>query len=139
MTRPPVSDAPAFDALPPDDQFVIAMELWEATLELYRDDDDKRTEWGADFFAAFDAFGSVGMRDAIAAFVPFVWQAWEDRDIDKFDDCFDWVWCPLFLAQCVDWRDPAFPQLKPDWREIAAGWTSDAPKPSETAAEGDEA
>ena len=134
-----MSAAKEFDALQPGDQFVVAMELWEAALELHRNDANERKEWDRDFLATFDAQGAAGMRDVIAGFVPFAWQGWTDREVDQFDDCFDWVWCPLFLAQCVDWRDPAFPQLKPEWREIAAGFRSheDATETNQTSDKGE--
>ncbi len=116
-----------FNAMPDDEQMVIAMEVWEAVLNLHMG----KGAINEQVTAAFYANGTARMREIATVWCEPCWKAWATREAEQFDDCFDWAWIPLFLAECIDWSHPRRPSLKPDHDDIASKFTdwSRAPAP----------
>src|SRR4051812_35788431 len=76
------------------DTIETAMCLWEALLE------NRRRE---DYNAVWDKHGAWDLRHrciALASHCDDVWQAFEGNDLWAFD----WEYCPVYVAHCVDWE-----------------------------------
>lgn len=94
---------------------VYAMELWEATLDLQAHATDPDVKQAIN--DAFEAYGTCQMRDTVSRLVPYC-----IRDFHASDDygniCFDWEYCPKWLAQ-LDWKAVADTgAYKPDLTEL---------------------
>ena len=113
----PASETPAFDGLPREEQLTVAMEIWEVFTDAMASADHALH---SDIEEARKTFGFAELREIATAFAAPAWQGFMDRDIDRFDDSFDWVWCPAFLTDCVAWSDGGRPTLRSDWKSRAA-------------------
>jgi hypothetical protein len=82
-----------------------AMCLWEAALE-------DRSELAA-LDAYMDVHGAEETRRQIASLAEACHTEWEAAtEAGDFDQCFDWEWCPHWLATRVQWDDTGA-SLKP--------------------------
>ncbi len=108
-----------FNALPDDEMMIIAMEVWEGVLNFYTGDSAMSEKVNAAFYVN----GASQMREISVAWCAPCWEAWITRETEHFDACFDWEWIPLFLSECIDWTHPRNLSLKPNYEEIAHGFT----------------
>ena len=89
--------------------------LWEAILEA-----DPTGETHGDGFPftmrrAAKAEGMAQFRTRVTQHAEAVESGWKAAQDSGFVDCFDWEFCPVFVARCIDWETGG---LVADWLDV---------------------